>query len=86
MSDDELAVRALLPAATIIVGGSAFVGCIEPQPPLYGLLALPAAALGLWVSAVVPLKRRSNRTVHTVQIGVVGSLLVAAAAQVYFAS
>jgi hypothetical protein len=86
LSDDELAIRALLPAATIVVGGAAFVGSIEPQPPLYGLLALPAAPLGLGLSAPGPLRGRSGRTVHAVQIGAVASLLLAAAAQVYFAS
>lgn len=30
-----------------LVGGAAFVGTIEPEPPMYGLLLLPGATIGL---------------------------------------
>jgi hypothetical protein len=86
LSEEELAACALLPAATIVLGGAAFVGCIEPQHPLYGLLVLPAAPLGLWLSAVRPFKSRTGRTILAVQFGAVAIPLFAAATQVFFAS
>lgn len=86
LSEDELAVRALLPVAAIVVGGAAFVGCIEPQRPLYGLLVLPAAPLGLWLSAAGPVKSRSGRSVLATQAAAVGLPLLAGAVQVFFAS
>jgi hypothetical protein len=43
-----------MPVFAVLVGGSAFVGYIEPQPPLYGLLVLPAAPLALALVAWLP--------------------------------
>ena len=41
----------------ILAGGVAWVGAINPQPPLYGLLVVPAAPLALWLSLAGPLGR-----------------------------
>ena len=32
----------------LIVGGSAFIGYIEPQPPLIGLMVVAMSPLALW--------------------------------------
>jgi len=54
-SRDVAAVRSLIPAAMISVAGIAFVGAVDPQPPLIGLMMLPAAPLGLWLRRIAPL-------------------------------
>ena len=54
-NDDEN--TGLLPAYVVVVGGAAFVGCVEPQPPLIGILCLPATPLALWVFMLRPLNR-----------------------------
>lgn len=81
--DDEAAVRAAVPAALILIGGSAFVGCIEPDPPNYGLLLLPAAPLGLWLCQIPAVRRLTGRTATVVQIASVVIPLIAAAAVAY---
>lgn len=68
---DDSETRALIPAFTVIVGGIAFVGFIEPDPPLFGLLALPVAPLSLWVCRIGPLKRLSGVKAATVQFAAV---------------
>lgn len=60
---NEIEVRGLMPAYAILCGGCAFVGSVEPQPPLYGLLLMPAAPLGLWLASIRSLQQpRSWRT------------------------
>ena len=49
--------RGLVPVFTILVGGSAFVGTIQPAPPLTGMLLAPAAPLALWICVRGPLAR-----------------------------
>lgn len=49
--------RALIPAYSTLVGGAAFVGFVEPQPPLPGFLIAACAPLALWVCAFGPLAR-----------------------------
>jgi hypothetical protein len=51
------AVRAVVPIFVVAVGGAAFVGAIEPDPPMYALLLVPAAPLTLWLFAAGPLAR-----------------------------
>ncbi|MCH7863259.1 MAG: hypothetical protein IH998_16740, partial [Proteobacteria bacterium] len=49
--------RAVIPAFAVLVGGSLFVGSIEPDPALHGFLLVPAAPLGLWTCLRGPLAR-----------------------------
>lgn len=63
----------------VIVGGCAFVGFIEPKPPLFGLLLAPAAPLALWSCAVGPLSRLRGWRAAAAQIGAVLVPLTAAA-------
>lgn len=49
--------RGLVPGFVVIVGGCAFVGFIEPKPPLIGLLVAPAAPVALWTCAAGPLSQ-----------------------------
>lgn len=51
------AMRGLTPVFCILAGGLAFIGCIEPQEPLFGLLVLPASPLAIWVSSLLPLPK-----------------------------
>ena len=57
MFDSVRYARGLSPSFGILVGGLAFVGCIEPNPPLLALLLLPATPLGLWSFSAGPLSR-----------------------------
>jgi hypothetical protein len=81
--DDELAVRAALPAALTIVGGIAFVACIESERPQYGLLLLPIAPLGLWICQLPALHRLSGHKATVLRIAWVVIPLLAAAAVSY---
>jgi hypothetical protein len=47
----------MIPVYAVLAGGSAFVGTIEPSPPLPIILVAPAAPLVLWLFAVGPLAR-----------------------------
>jgi hypothetical protein len=51
------AARGSIPAFAVTVGGLAFVGTIEPDPPNLGFLAVPAVILLLWPFAWGPLAR-----------------------------
>jgi len=82
-SDDDGAVRAALPAIQIAIAGIAFVACIEPDPPQYGLLLLPAAPLGVWVGELRSLRSLSGRRRRAVQLASVAIPLVFAAAVSY---
>lgn len=42
---------------TVMLVGGAFVGAIQPQPPVAGLMILPAAPLALWLSGGLPIGR-----------------------------
>jgi hypothetical protein len=65
---NPLAGRALSLSYAAIVGGWAFIGCIEPQQPLLGLLLAPLAPLALWCCAVGPLSRLRGFAATAVQI------------------
>lgn len=69
----EYALGAALSYATLI-GGWAFIGCIEPRSPAWWLLAIPwsgvgAAAFGLHSSATVPATPRSVWTRYAIAFG-----------------
>jgi hypothetical protein len=50
-------IRGLVPVFAILVGGLAFVGTIDPSPPMPVMLVAPAAPLMLWLFAAGPLAR-----------------------------
>jgi hypothetical protein len=62
-----LATRGLILCFMILVGGIAFVGCIEPQQPRYALILMPLAPLALWLFAFGPLGKLPARTAGVVQ-------------------
>jgi hypothetical protein len=72
------ATRGLIPAFAVLVGGAAFVGCIEPQPPLARMLLAPAAPLVLWPFASGPLGRIDGKKVGLAQTAALLSFLGAA--------
>lgn len=79
-TDDDVAVRAAVPAVQIVLAGIAFIACIEPDPPQYGLLLPPAAILGVWVGELRPLRKLAGRKQMAMHLAsVVIPLLVAAA-------
>lgn len=51
---DEL--RGLLPAYATVVGGVAFVACVEPREPVIAILLMPTTPLALWLCIAGPLK------------------------------
>jgi hypothetical protein len=65
------AVRGMIPVFAILIGGLAYTGCIEPQPPRVLLLFAPAALLGLWACAAPPLARLRGAAAIAAQIGAV---------------
>ena len=67
MCDKSVALHSLVPVSSILAGGLAFVGCIEPQPQLAGLLVLPAAPAALWVAVSLPLPK-DGRVASIVQV------------------
>ena len=72
-------VQGLIPAYAALIGAWAFVGCIEPAEPVWGLLVAPAAPLALWCCAwgpVAKVKGMSAAAIH----GVVVAVVLAAAA------
>jgi len=49
--------RGLIPVYAVLAGGLAFVGTIEPAPPMWTIMVAPAAPLALWLFAAGPLAR-----------------------------
>jgi hypothetical protein len=64
-------VHGLIPAFVVVVGGLALVSFIEPAPPLYGMLLVPAASLTLWSYGWGPLARLGAVTAAGVQVAAV---------------
>lgn len=64
---EPIEVRGMLPVFAVLVGGCAFIGCIERQPPLSGLLLAPAAPLILWSFVYGPLATLPDKTAVAVQ-------------------
>jgi hypothetical protein len=81
---DSLSLQSLVFVFSILAGGVAFVGYIDPDPPLKGLLLLPASPLALWLVEAAPRPKKSR--VHAIAqmsavvvpllVGVVWVLLV----------
>jgi MFS family permease len=82
-TDSDLAVRAAVPAIQVAVGGVAFVACIEPDPPQYCLLLLPAATLGVWLGEQRSLRKLAGRKRMAVQLASVLAVLLVAAVVSY---
>jgi hypothetical protein len=78
LRNDVDTTRGLVPVFTIVVGGLAFVGCVEPSTPLYALLLVPAAPLALWACASKALARLEGARSAAAQIAVVLVPLVVA--------
>jgi hypothetical protein len=73
-------------AYSVIVGGLAFIGCVEPLQPYLGLLVAPAAPLALWCGDLLPALRRLHRPLRTVvQIALVVAVLGVATVMVVVA-
>lgn len=51
----------LFPTYILLLEGAAYVGCIYPDEPIYGLLIPPAAPLALWAFSRAPLARLEGR-------------------------
>jgi len=47
----------MIPACVILIGGSTFVGHIDPSVPLRGMLLIPFAPLALYVGMLGPIAR-----------------------------
>jgi len=71
------AVRRLALFYATIVGGAAFIACIEPEPPALKLLAISAAPLSLWLFARGPWARLQGWKAVIVPLGVVALSLTA---------
>jgi hypothetical protein len=74
------AVRGLIPPAVLLLAGVAYVGCIEPNPPVVALLFIPAVPLALWAFAAGPLSRLQGNAAMAAQIGTVAILVAIAVA------
>ena len=74
------AIRGLAPVYATLVGGLAFVACVDKDPPLTVLLAMPAAPLALWTCAIGPASRLTGRAAIAVQTATVLVPLLAAGA------
>jgi hypothetical protein len=74
------ALRGLVPVYAVLVGGMAFTGSIEPEPPIYAILLAPLAPWMLWLCAYGPLSRLSGVKGAAVQCALVLLPLVILAA------
>jgi hypothetical protein len=74
-----LPARGLGLAYAVVVGGWAFVGCIDPPRPLAGLLVAPAAPLALWACVRGPIARASGLPATAARIAAVLRVLGTAA-------
>ena len=75
---DSMNVRGLITPLTIILGGAAYVCCVELEPPLFGALLMPAAPLALWFCSWEPLVRLKGWSGGLVQTALVLLPLVTA--------
>jgi MFS family permease len=66
-----LNIRALIPIAITLIGGTAFVGAIEPSPPLFDLLAIPATPLMLWFFTIKQMNQRQGTAIALFQVALV---------------
>jgi hypothetical protein len=76
------AARGAIPVYVVLVGGLAYVGAIEPEQPVLGILLAAAAPLSLWGLAAGPGARLSGGRAWVVQIFMLTAWLAVAAALV----
>lgn len=80
LSKQAPAARGAAPVFAILAGGVAFVGAIEPEQPVFGILLAPLAPLMLWCVAFGPLAKLNGFAAAAVQtIAVLIPLLIAIA-------
>jgi hypothetical protein len=58
----DLSVRSLVPVFVALVGGTAVVVAVEPDPPQTGLLAIGLLPLAMWLMVAIP-NRKGRMTV-----------------------
>ena len=85
-SERATASRGLIPAFAVLIGGLAFAGTIEPQPPLPIILLAPAAPLALWLLATGPLAKTQGWQAAVLQFAAVLLPLIIAIAVVAVAA
>jgi len=73
---DQLTIRGVMPIYAVLIGGLAFVGFVEPEMPLFGVLVMPAAPLALWVVGWLPFVKSNERLLMVVQTTAVLVVLV----------
>ncbi|MCI0359287.1 MAG: hypothetical protein L0211_12485 [Planctomycetaceae bacterium] len=64
-------IRGLIPVFAILVGGLAFVGTIDPDPPMPSMLVAPVALLLLWLFGTGPLGRLQGFPAVAAQVAAV---------------
>jgi hypothetical protein len=79
LSKKAATARGLALAYAVTVGGWAFVGCIDPQEPIVGLLFAPLAPLALWCCVAGPLARLRGAASVAVSTAIVLAVLALAA-------
>jgi len=83
LSGQRLTGRSLIPVYVILVGGLAYVGTIEPDRPVFGILLAPAAPLTLWIFAAGPGAKLRGWSAAMAQAIAVVTLLAIAAGMVF---
>jgi hypothetical protein len=78
--------RSVMPVFAVLVGGSAFTGYIDPQPPLTGLLLLPAAPLALWLTVMLPGSKSPGAIGYFAQLAATAVALAAGIGVAWLAS
>lgn len=81
--NDVAGLRGLLPAWVVLLEGTAYVGCIYPREPIYGLLIAPAAPLALCAFCRGPLSRLRGMRRVICEYGLVLLVLTGTAALLF---
>jgi hypothetical protein len=55
----DLPVLSVIPVFAVVVGGVAWIACVEPEPAMAGLLVIPLLPLGIWLMPLVSRFRRA---------------------------
>jgi hypothetical protein len=76
LSSSRSMTRGMVSVYSVLVGGMAFVGYVEPEKPLAGMLLLPAAPAAMWLGSLGPLARLRGAAAIAVQTLLVVAVLV----------
>ena len=79
-------VRGWLPAGCSVLVGCAFIGCIELEKPLYGILLVPLAPLVALITDGLMTRESTNRRRWIVAMVAAVVCILAAAVWVYLAT